>query len=94
MEGQIKCFSDKVKFKKFIITKPLLYEMLKGFKKKKIENRNNKNDSKLTVINNHTWNKNKLSKQLEQEQNHRNGDHMEGYEQGSGRGREGGRYRE
>ena len=33
--------------------------------------------------------KNKLSKQLEQEQNHRNGDHMEGYQQGSGRGREG-----
>ena len=31
MEGQIKCFSGKVKFKVFIITKPLLYEMLKGF---------------------------------------------------------------
>ena len=31
MEGQIKCFSDKAKFKEFIITKPLLYEMLKGF---------------------------------------------------------------
>ena len=31
MEGQIKCFSDKVKFKEFIITKLLLYEMLKGF---------------------------------------------------------------
>ena len=31
MEGQVKCFSDKVKFKEFIITKPLLYEMLKGF---------------------------------------------------------------
>ena len=29
MEGQIKCFSDKVKLKEFIITKPL-YEMLKG----------------------------------------------------------------
>ena len=29
-EGKIKCFSDKVKLKKFIITKPLLYEMLKG----------------------------------------------------------------
>ena len=28
MEGQIKCFSDKVKLKEF--TKPLLYEMLKG----------------------------------------------------------------
>ena len=31
MEGLIKCFSDKVKLKEFIITKPLLYEMLKGF---------------------------------------------------------------
>ena len=57
---------------------------------------NIKNESKLTVINDHTYNKNKskLSKQLEQEQNHRNGDHMEGYQQGSRRGREGERYRE
>ena len=30
MKGQIKCFSDKVKLKEFIITKPLLYEKLKG----------------------------------------------------------------
>ena len=30
MEGHIKCFPDKVKFKKLIITKTLLYEMLKG----------------------------------------------------------------
>ena len=30
MEGQIKCFPDKIKLKEFIITKPLLYEMLKG----------------------------------------------------------------
>ena len=30
MEGQIKCFLDKVKWKELIITKPLLYEMLKG----------------------------------------------------------------
>ena len=29
MEGQIKCFPDKVKLKEFIITQPLLYEMLK-----------------------------------------------------------------
>ena len=36
-------------------------------------------------------NKSKLSKQLEQEQNHRNGDHMEGYQGASGRGREGGK---
>ena len=30
MEGQKKCFPDKVKLKEFIITKPLLCEMLKG----------------------------------------------------------------
>ena len=30
MEGQIQCFPDKVNLKEFIITKPLLYEMLKG----------------------------------------------------------------
>ena len=30
MEGQRKCFPDKVKLKEFIITKPLLYEILKG----------------------------------------------------------------
>ena len=30
MEGQIKCFPDKVNLKAFTITKPLLYEMLKG----------------------------------------------------------------
>ena len=30
MEGHIKCFTDKVKLEEFIITQPLLYEMLKG----------------------------------------------------------------
>ena len=30
MEGQIKYFPDKVKLKEFIITRTLLYEMLKG----------------------------------------------------------------
>ena len=34
--------------------------------------------------------KNRLSKQLEQEQNHRNGDHIERYHQGKG-GRNGGK---
>ena len=42
MEGQIKCFPDKVKSKEFIITKPLLYEMLEGLKKKKIKTMNSK----------------------------------------------------
>ena len=32
MEGQIKCFPDKVKLKEFIIAKHLLLEMLKGLK--------------------------------------------------------------
>ena len=50
MEGQIKCFPGKVK--EFIITKHLLYEMLRDLSKtKKIKNMNSKNDSKLTVIN-------------------------------------------
>ena len=31
-------------------------------------------------------NKNKLNKQVEQEHNHRNGDHMEGYQWGMGEG--------
>ena len=31
IEGQIKYFPDKVKLKEFIITKSLLYEVLKGF---------------------------------------------------------------
>ena len=38
--------------------------------------------------------KNKLSKQLEQEQIHRNGDHMKGYQWGVRGGRMGNRYRE
>ena len=39
-------------------------------------------------------NKNNLRKQLEQEQNHRNGDHMEGYQWGGGGRRMGKRYKE
>ena len=38
MEGQIKCFPDKVKLKEFITTKPLLYEMLKELTQEKEEN--------------------------------------------------------
>ena len=51
-------------------------------------------NSQLSTTEPKNKNKNKLSKQLEQEQNHRNGDHMEGYLWGGG-GREWGkRYRE
>ena len=45
-EGHINCFPDKVKLKEFIITKPLLYEMLKGLsKKKKIKSMTSKTHS-------------------------------------------------
>ena len=92
MEGQIKCFPDKAKLKEFITTNPLLYEMLKGLNLRK------RRRSKLWIVKwqqTHNYqqlslNKNKLSKQLEQEQNHRNGDHMEGYQQGGGGRRMGG----
>ena len=45
------------------------------------------NSQLSTTTENKNKNKNELSKQLEQEQNHRNGDHMEGYQQGGGGGR-------
>ena len=50
-----------------------------------------KANSRLLTTTSKTKTKSKLSKQLEQEQNHRNEDHMEGYQQGSGMGREGGK---
>ena len=43
-------------------------------------------NSQLSIIG--PKNKNKLSKQLEQEQIHRSEDHMEGYQQGKGECRE------
>ena len=65
-EGQIKCFPDKVKLKEFIITKPLLYGMLKGLKKKKIKSMNIKMTTKPQLSTTESK-KQKLSKQLEQE---------------------------
>ena len=46
-------------------------------------------NSQLSTSEPKNKNKSKLSKQLEQEQNHRNGDHMEGYQQGGGNERVG-----
>ena len=40
MEGQVKCFPDKIKLKEFIITKPLLYEMLKRLTLEKEDDQN------------------------------------------------------
>ena len=41
-------------------------------------------NSQLSATEPKNKNKSKLSKQLEQEQNHRNGDHMEGFHWGGG----------
>ena len=88
MEGQIKCFPDTVKLKEFIITKPVLYEMLRGSskKKKKIKNVNSKMITNSQISTNEPK-KQKLSKHIEQEPNHRNGDHMEGYQWRGGGGK-------
>ena len=55
IEGQIKCFTDKAKLKEFIITKPLIYEILKGitvYKTKNIKMLNIKMaiNSQLSII--------------------------------------------
>ena len=54
--------------------------------KKKIKTMNSKmtTNSRLSTT---EPTKQKLSKQLQQKQNHRNGDHMEGYQWGGGRKR-------
>ena len=43
-------------------------------------NREMTTNSQLSTTEPKNKNKNELSKQLEQEQSHRNGDHMEGYQ--------------
>ena len=50
IEGQMKCFPDKVKLKGFIITKPLLYEMLKYKKKIKTVNIKLETKSQPSII--------------------------------------------
>ena len=52
IEGQIKYFPDKVKLKKFIITKQLLYEMLKRIiLENEDQNYEHQNGNKFTTIN-------------------------------------------
>ena len=63
MERQIKCFPDKVKLKEFIITNPLLYEMLKGFMKN-IKTMN----IKMTTHNYQQWNLKNKTKQKQTKQ--------------------------
>ena len=58
-------------------------------KKKMIKTMNSKmtTNSQLSTTEPKNKNKNTVSKQLEQEQNHRNGDHMEDYQWGGRAGR-------
>ena len=48
-------------------------------------------NSQLSITKAKNKNKNELSKQLEQEQNHRNGNHMEGYQWGEAGRQDGGK---
>ena len=50
-----------------------------------IKNMNSKMTTNSQPSTTEPKNKNKLSKQLEQEQNQKNGDHMEGFQRGGGR---------
>ena len=79
IKGQIKSFPDKKKLKEFIISKQLLYEMLKDLFKKKIKTMNNK-----MTINTYlsTIEAKKLCKQVEQKQNHRYGERFDGCQMG------------
>ena len=53
---------------------------------KKMKNKNSKMTTNSQLSTTETKkNENKISKQLEQEQIHRNGDHMEGYQRGGER---------
>ena len=67
---------------------------MKSKEKKMIKSINSKMKTNSQLPTTEPRNKNKLSKQLEQEENHRNGDHVEGYQQGGGGGGGGERYRE
>ena len=52
VEGQIKCFPDKVKLKEYIIIKLLVHEMLKGLIYEKEDKKyEQQSDHKLTTIN-------------------------------------------
>ena len=91
MQGQIKCFPVKVKLKDIIITKPLVYKMLKVFTLKKDQTMNLRMTihSQLSTIVSK-----KQTKQTEQKQNHTYGDYLENYQLGGRRGRMGERCRD
>ena len=67
--GQIKCFPDMVKLKEFIISQPLLYEMLKGLIQEKKMIKNTK--SKMTTHNYQQLNLNKQTKQANNQNRNR-----------------------
>ena len=61
--------------------------MLKGQKINTMNSKVTTNSQPSTTESKTNKNKNKLSNQQEREQNHKNGDHMEGYRWGGGRRR-------
>ena len=97
IEGQKKCFPDRVKLKEFIITKCLLYEMLMGLvKEKKIKTMN----IKMTTNSQLLTTESKMQKQKQTKQTTRTGTESQkwrshgGLSLGRGRGEWGKRYRD
>ena len=88
IKGKIKCFPDKVSSSASHYYMKCYRDL---FKKKNIKTVNIKMkiNSQLSTIESK-----KLSKQAEQEQNHRYGDNLEGYQLGGGRGSMRERYRD
>ena len=79
MEGQIKCFPDKVKLKEFIITKPSLHEMLRVlFKKKKVKTMNIKVVTNSQLSTTESKKQTKQTRRTEHRQNHGYGEHFDG----------------
>ena len=74
-EGQIKCFPENVKLKEFIITKPLLQEMLRVllYEKEELSTTESKKQTKM--------------KETTRTDTESYGDHLEGYRLGGERGR-------
>ena len=88
------CFPDKVELGEFVITKPLLYETLKDlvWEGEEDQEYEHGNGGRMAATQNHQQlnlknkGKDRLSKQLEQEQSHRYGDHLDGCQLEGGEG--------
>ena len=76
IKRQIKSFLGKRKLKEFIITKPVLYEMLNGLKNTKKDKKYNNKMAINTYLS--TKSKTKINEQAQQKQTHSYREHFHG----------------